>query len=172
MISDQHRIKPATRIRELRKAQGITLKQLACAIGTTPQTAQRLEVGTMTVSLEWLHAIATALAVPPSKLVVDPESEELTGKDDLLERLRNELIRTRRTVPSFDDAPLALFHAAGDLARTLLEWQQGLRRQDELVTACAATAAAAMRIAVDAGPTPERAEHAPTEPVKLVINRS
>jgi transcriptional regulator with XRE-family HTH domain len=160
------KLKPATRIREFRKAQGMTLKQLAYAIGTTPQTAQRLEVGTMTVSLEWLHAIAAALAVPPSKLLIDPE-DDFAGKDDLLEMLRNELIRTRRTARSFDDAPLALFDAAGNLARTLLEWQQGLRRQDELVTACAATAAAAMRIALDAGPTPERIEHVP-EPLKLV----
>ncbi|MGE0612668.1 MAG: helix-turn-helix domain-containing protein, partial [Hyphomicrobiales bacterium] len=32
-----------TRIRELRKARRLTLKQLAARAGTTPQTIQRLE---------------------------------------------------------------------------------------------------------------------------------
>jgi len=143
---------PATRTRELRKAQGLTLKQVAQAIGAPPQTMQRLEVNNMTVSLTWLYAIAEALDVPPSKLLIDPQGRELSGDDDpLLDLLRSELIRARRAVPSFDEAPLALFEATGKLAGMLCEWQRGLRRRDELAAACAVTAAAAMRIALDAG---------------------
>lgn len=148
----------------------MTLKQLAHAIRTTPQTAQRLEVGTMTVSLEWLYAIAEALAVPPSKLLIDPKGEELSADSELVEKLRGELIRARRQTPSIDDAPLALFETAGKLAGVMFDWQKGLRRRDEVVTACAATAAAAMRIALDAGWNEVEDQPSPQMP-KLVVNR-
>jgi transcriptional regulator with XRE-family HTH domain len=58
-----------TRIREFRKARDMTLKQLADKIGTTPQTVQRLETATMTVSMEWLEKIAAAFAVEPADLI-------------------------------------------------------------------------------------------------------
>ena len=44
-----------TRIREFRKLRGMTLKELADKIKTTPQTVQRLETANMTVSMEWLE---------------------------------------------------------------------------------------------------------------------
>jgi transcriptional regulator with XRE-family HTH domain len=58
-----------TRIREFRKARDMTLKQLADMIGTTPQTVQRLETGTMTVSMEWLEKIAEAFGIGPAYLI-------------------------------------------------------------------------------------------------------
>jgi transcriptional regulator with XRE-family HTH domain len=58
-----------TRIREFRKLRGMTLKQLAHKIHTTPQTIQRLETDNMTVSMEWLQKIAHALTVEPIDLV-------------------------------------------------------------------------------------------------------
>lgn len=59
----------STRIRELRKARGFTLQQLADQAGTTAQTIQRLETDNMSVSVDWLQRIAPALGVSPAGLL-------------------------------------------------------------------------------------------------------
>ena len=63
-----------TRIREVRKAKGLTLAEVAarCSPPTTAQTIGRLETGTRTVSVGWLNRIAAALGVDPSELVSLP----------------------------------------------------------------------------------------------------
>jgi transcriptional regulator with XRE-family HTH domain len=63
-----------TRIREVRKAKGLTLEQVAalCQPPTTAQTIGRLETGTRTVSVNWLNRIAQALGVASSELVALP----------------------------------------------------------------------------------------------------
>ena len=68
-----------TRIREVRKARGMTLDGVAraCRPPTTPQTVGRLEVGTRTVSLGWLNRMADALGVEAADLVDHPERAEL-----------------------------------------------------------------------------------------------
>ncbi|HET9810284.1 MAG TPA: helix-turn-helix transcriptional regulator [Sphingomicrobium sp.] len=60
-----------TRIREVRRARGLTLEDvaLACEPPTTPQTIGRLETGTRTVSVGWLNRIAEALGVDAADLV-------------------------------------------------------------------------------------------------------
>lgn len=60
-----------TKIREVRRARGMTLDEVAqaCRPPTTPQTIGRLETGTRTVSLVWLNRIADALGVDASDLV-------------------------------------------------------------------------------------------------------
>jgi transcriptional regulator with XRE-family HTH domain len=60
-----------TRIREVRRARGMTLDDVAraCRPATTPQTIGRLETGTRTVSIGWLNRIAEALGVDAADLV-------------------------------------------------------------------------------------------------------
>ena len=60
-----------TRIREVRRARGMTLDDVAkaCSPATTPQTIGRLETGTRTVSVGWLNRIADALGVDAADLV-------------------------------------------------------------------------------------------------------
>ncbi len=60
-----------TRIREVRRARGMTLDEVAraCDPQTTPQTIGRLETGTRTVSVGWLNRIANALGVDAADLV-------------------------------------------------------------------------------------------------------
>lgn len=60
-----------TRIREVRRARGMTLDDVAkaCSPPTTPQTIGRLETGTRTVSIVWLNRIADALGVDAADLV-------------------------------------------------------------------------------------------------------
>ena len=68
-----------TRIREVRRARGMTLDDVArnCDPPTTPQTIGRLETGTRTVSVGWLNRIASALGVEAQDLVRGSEGAEL-----------------------------------------------------------------------------------------------
>ncbi|WP_260482178.1 helix-turn-helix domain-containing protein [Sphingomicrobium flavum] len=60
-----------SRIREVRKAKGMTLDDVAnkCSPPTTPQTVGRLETGTRTLSVDWINRIAGALGVDAAELV-------------------------------------------------------------------------------------------------------
>src|SRR3954468_23773556 len=68
-----------TRIREVRRARGMTLDDVArkCEPPTTAQTIGRLETGTRTVSVGWLNRIAGALGVRTADLVRLPDKAEL-----------------------------------------------------------------------------------------------
>jgi hypothetical protein len=68
-----------TRIRDVRRARGMTLQDVAdrCVPPTTPQTIGRLETGTRTVSVGWLNRIAGALDVETADLVTIPEREDI-----------------------------------------------------------------------------------------------
>jgi transcriptional regulator with XRE-family HTH domain len=68
-----------TRIREVRRARGLTLDDVArrCVPPTTAQTIGRLETGTRTVSIGWLNRIAGALGVDAQDLVDGSETSEL-----------------------------------------------------------------------------------------------
>jgi transcriptional regulator with XRE-family HTH domain len=68
-----------TAIREVRRAKGLTLDDVArrCVPPTTAQTIGRLETGTRTVSVNWLNRIATALGVEAADLVQLPDQADL-----------------------------------------------------------------------------------------------
>lgn len=68
-----------TRIRDMRKAKGLTLEQVGarCVPPTTAQTIGRLETGTRTVSVNWLNRIAAALEVTAADLVDMPGQESV-----------------------------------------------------------------------------------------------
>ncbi len=68
-----------TAIREVRRAKGLTLDDVArrCVPPTTAQTIGRLETGTRTVSVGWLNRIADALGVTAADLVKLPERAEI-----------------------------------------------------------------------------------------------
>ena len=68
-----------TAIREVRRAKGLTLEEVArrCVPPTTAQTIGRLETGTRTVSVAWLNRIAAALEVEAGDLVSLPQRGDL-----------------------------------------------------------------------------------------------
>ena len=68
-----------TAIREVRRAKGLTLDDVAqrCVPPTTAQTIGRLETGTRTVSVGWLNRIADALGVAAADLVRLPDRADL-----------------------------------------------------------------------------------------------
>jgi len=63
----------SNRIRDIRKAKGMTLADLAaaCSPPTTAQTIGRLETGMRSLSLTWMNRIAAALGVDPASLMRD-----------------------------------------------------------------------------------------------------
>lgn len=68
-----------TRIREVRRARGLTLEEVArrCEPSTTPQTIGRLETGLRTVSLAWLERIAKAMDIEAHDLMIGGEGFDL-----------------------------------------------------------------------------------------------
>jgi transcriptional regulator with XRE-family HTH domain len=68
-----------TAIREVRRAKGLTLEEVAqrCVPPTTAQTIGRLETGTRTVSVAWLNRIAAALEVDAADLVKLPDRPDI-----------------------------------------------------------------------------------------------
>ncbi|MGI4732490.1 MAG: helix-turn-helix domain-containing protein [Janthinobacterium lividum] len=68
-----------TAIREVRRARGLTLDEVArrCIPPSTAQTVSRLETGTRTVSVGWLNRLAAALEVSAADLVALPSRAEL-----------------------------------------------------------------------------------------------
>ncbi|NJM50767.1 MAG: helix-turn-helix transcriptional regulator [Sphingomonadales bacterium] len=69
-----------SRIRDVRRAKGLTLADVAarCTPPTTAQTVGRLETGIRTLSLDWLNRIAAALEVDSSELVQLPDQASLS----------------------------------------------------------------------------------------------
>ena len=95
-----------TRIREVRRARGMTLDEVAraCQPATTPQTVGRLETGTRTVSVGWLNRIAAALNVEASDLVDSPDRTEIhvaavLGANGASAPRRNGMIVAPRAAP-------------------------------------------------------------------------
>ncbi|MFN0046421.1 MAG: helix-turn-helix domain-containing protein [Sphingorhabdus sp.] len=68
-----------SRIRDVRKAKGLTLADVAarCRPATTAQTIGRLETGMRVLSLIWINRIADALGVDSSDLVALPDQHYL-----------------------------------------------------------------------------------------------
>lgn len=68
-----------SRIREVRKAKGLTLAEVAARVRPQPTTAQtigRLETGRRHLSLAWLHKLAAALGVGPDQLLSLPNQPD------------------------------------------------------------------------------------------------
>lgn len=68
-----------SRIRDVRRAKGLTLADVAerCNPPTTAQTIGRLETGMRVLSLIWINRIAGALGVESSDLVALPDQQYL-----------------------------------------------------------------------------------------------
>lgn len=103
------------RIRELRKARGLTLDALGHAAGISKQHLSKIEVGERELTVAWLQRLARPLGVPPADLL----PFDLGG----LDAAERKLVQTRREVP--EAARLALDAVA--------ESQQPFRALGEVV---------------------------------------
>ena len=111
------------RIREIRKARGLTLAQLAAACDppTTAQTVGRLETGMRTLSINWMDRLASALGVDPQTLVRSETQErpaviaELAlGEVVALPRPR-ELVMPHELAHGPGDSPMLVIEVAGSV---------------------------------------------------------
>lgn len=115
-----------TRIRDVRKARGLTLADVAAACDppTTPQTIGRLETGMRTVSIDWLERIAAAMDVPASSLVTMPDRADVPVAALIGSNGADAPERTRTLAPP---------QPQGDLIGLVVETAQGdYRSGDEL----------------------------------------
>jgi transcriptional regulator with XRE-family HTH domain len=128
------------RIRDLRKAKGLTLADLAaaCEPATTAQTIGRLETGTRQLSLAWMNRIAAALAVDPASLMRGEAGERAQIIAELAANGAEALSTPREAVlPSelaAGDGPaplvLAVSESVGEYRPGDMLWLQPLDRED------------------------------------------
>src|SRR5262245_34572159 len=124
-----------TRIREVRRARGLTLDDIArrCDPPTTPQTIGRLETGTRTVSVGWLNRIAKALGVDAQDLVEGGDHSDLKVAAILGPTGATAPRKTAIVVPpSVEDGQVAIIVAAsiGDYRTGDELWCDTLQAQD------------------------------------------
>ena len=135
-----------SRIRDVRKAKGLTLDDVAgrCTPPTTAQTIGRLETGMRTLSLGWLNRIADALGVDSAALLSLPDQEELPVAAILDHKGAHALGKTENIYqPTIEPAMVALRvkssigdYRAGDdvwLSRRTAEQFSGALNRDILV---------------------------------------
>lgn len=104
------------RIRDIRKAKGLTLADLAAACDppTTAQTIGRLETGMRRLSLGWMNKIAAAMGVDPASLMRDEAAAPAQIVADLTAAGPQALSRPREAL-----APSALAEGDGPPAMVL-----------------------------------------------------
>lgn len=87
------------RIREIRKARGLGLADLAKRIGVSMSAMSKLETGHMQVTVKYLEKLAKALDVPPAALLpVDPAGPSLINNSLLADILAvtRELLQAKK----------------------------------------------------------------------------
>jgi len=67
------------RLRELRKKAGLTLQQVAEAVGTTNQQVGMLEWGQRGLTLEWMERLAPVFNVTPQDLIATEQPVPIVG---------------------------------------------------------------------------------------------
>lgn len=129
------------RIREVRKAKGITLAQLAeaCDPPTTPQTIGRLETGMRNLSTKWMDRIGKALDIDPETLVrseAQPRPQIVAqlgaGEVEALSAPR-EAILPHELASQGDDSPLMVLEvntAIGEYRPGDLIWLRQLKPEN------------------------------------------
>lgn len=69
-------------LRALREARGLTLEQLASAVGTTNQQISHLELGKRQLTVSWLRRLAAVLDCHPWAIVDGPDALTTSARDE------------------------------------------------------------------------------------------
>jgi transcriptional regulator with XRE-family HTH domain len=80
------------RLRARRKQRGMLLREVAARVGTSVQTIQRFEAGTMTLSVDWIERIAPVLELEPFELFADGVAAKALGIAMKAQAQRNALL--------------------------------------------------------------------------------
>lgn len=73
------------RIREIRKAAGLSSDELGRRVGTTGATIRRIEDGSRELTAKWMQRIAEALRVTPSDLIATALVAEIADEVEAVE---------------------------------------------------------------------------------------
>lgn len=99
-------------LRALREAKGLTLEQLASAVGTTNQQISHLELGKRQLTVAWLKRLAEALDCHPWAIVEGSSCDPTPGERDLIARVhklgsheRTALLRTLKRLEAIPPTP-------------------------------------------------------------------
>jgi transcriptional regulator with XRE-family HTH domain len=77
------------RLRELREAQGLTLREFAARVGTSNQQLSHLELGKRQLTSDWLRRLAAVLECHPWEIVEDVRPSGLSDREQrMLENFR------------------------------------------------------------------------------------
>lgn len=87
-------IKIGARLREVRQRKGLTLKDVAIATSTSPQTVQRLEAAVMPVTPSWMERLCKCYGIDPIELL-GPEASWRVQDEIIRMRAEAEAMRTR-----------------------------------------------------------------------------
>lgn len=88
-------------IRKQRKARGWSMDKLAGFCGTTQQTIQRLELATMTLSVDWVERVCSAFEISPHVLFSHPPEVEMERREREMEDFRAEVRVFRERIDRF-----------------------------------------------------------------------
>lgn len=75
---------PGNRLRELRKAAGLTQIELAARTGVTQSSISQIENGNMPLTVEWMRAFAREIGCAPSDLLVDADIPDRLSEEERL----------------------------------------------------------------------------------------
>lgn len=70
------------RVRELRKAKGLTQANLAARAGLTQGTVSQLEAGKLSLNLKWMRALAGVLECSPAELLAAGDNPDRLSADE------------------------------------------------------------------------------------------
>ncbi|MBY6414346.1 TetR family transcriptional regulator [Rhodococcus sp. BP-252] len=98
-MADSPGVHIGARVREIRMATGVSLRELARRLELSPATITALEKGRTTMSVDRLHEIAIALGVSPADLFA-------TGSVSVASRRPDEDESTTGNWREFDDVPM------------------------------------------------------------------
>lgn len=129
------------RIREIRKAKGLTLADLAeaCEPPTTAQTIGRLETGMRNLSTKWMDRIGIALEVDPEILVrseAQPRAQVVAelglGEPEALKTPREAILPTEIASAGSDAAMMVLeiTAATGEYRPGDMLWMRQISPED------------------------------------------
>ncbi|MEP2737308.1 MAG: helix-turn-helix transcriptional regulator [Erythrobacter sp.] len=130
------------RIRDIRKAKGMTLAHLAeaCDPPTTAQTIGRLETGMRNLSIKWMDRIAGALEVDPETLVRSEETPQAmvvatlhSSGPEALTAQREAVLPTELAANDSDDAAhmvLSIEESVGEFRPGDMLWLEQLAPSD------------------------------------------
>jgi transcriptional regulator with XRE-family HTH domain len=91
---ESYKIKLGKRIRELRKAKGLTQEKLAEDAQLDYTSIGAIERGVFNPSIESALRIAKALKIEINDLILTPEKIAVTEKEILIERIKSQLEKT------------------------------------------------------------------------------